>query len=508
MKKIFFTFIFVFLLQHSFAAQPQEKENLVIDKKSGVSVLKEQFEKVVDCPELTGRVVLPQEPGYNKARLVSNYYTSKNKFPSAVVYCQNTQDVQNAVKWAKCHKKTVRIRSGGHNHEAFSTGNDAIVIDVSEMKQVHVDKDKKMAIIQPGITGGELYSKLYDIGLTQVGGTCSDVGLSGLILTGGLGPLFRHYGLACDSLVAIEIVDAKGNIIEATKNNDYKDLFWASQGGGGGNFGVVTSMAIKVYPANQVTWFNIGWDWSQPVEKIITAWQDFFIKPDKKWFSHLDLWGKAFPTEKLKSQPIKILGVYYGSPEDARRELAPILAIGQPNDQTIELMDWNKAIKAFETATAVFLTDKPEYKSSGAFNMEKLPPEAIKLMAASLENSPYPLFNILIFTMGAVGQDIAPNATAFYYRNAKFLTQYSIQWLDEGDDKIQIREIDGVREKLLAYTKGDYLGNPDRNLKDYLTEYNGENVRRLRCIKRKYDPDNLFQHDQSVPPAPADWKCD
>lgn len=460
-----------------------------------------------DCPELTGRVILPHERGYNKARLVSNFYPSKDKYPAAIVYCQNEQDVQNAVKWARCHQKTIRVRSGGHNHEAFSTGNGVIVIDVSEMKQLHIDKTQNIVTLQPGTTGGELYRKLYEVGLTQVGGTCSNVGLSGLILSGGMGPLLRKHGLACDNLLALQMVEASGTIVTATADNEHKDLFWACQGGGAGNFGVVTSLTIKVYPAERVTWFNIGWDSHHLIDKIFAAWQNFFAEPDERWFSHLDIWAKPFPTQQLHQQPIKVLGVFWGSPEEARKELMPLLRLGHPKEQIIKLVDWDVAIKSFEEATAVFLTDKPEYKSTGAFAKQKLPPEAIAIITEALQKTSSPLFNVLLFSMGGKTQQIAPTATAYFYRDAPFFLSYSIQWLQQSEDEKQTHEVDALRERLLPYTMGDYIGNPDRNLKDYLTTYYGENVPRLRCIKRKYDPDNIFQYEQSIPPAPSDSDC-
>lgn len=463
--------------------------------------------KEKDCPKLTGRVIFPKGFDYDKARLVSNFYASKNAFPDVIVYCQNTQDVQNAVKWARCQHKPIRIRSGGHNHEGFSTGTDAIVIDVSEMKQLQVDKDKNIVTVQPGTTGGELYSTLFKEGLTQVGGTCADVGISGLVLTGGMGPLSRKYGLTCDNLIAFEMVNANGEIMQVTSDNEYKDLFWAACGGGGGNFGILTSLKMKVYPASKVTWFNIGWDWNQPVEKVISMWQNLFSNGDKKWFSHLDVWAKVFSTKELKKQPVKAIGVFYGTPEEAKRALAPLLNIGQPSEQTIELVDWNKAIKLFEDATSVFITNKPEYKSSGAFAEESLPPEAIKIVVDTLRHTTSPLLNFLLFSLGGAIQDKSPTDTAYFYRNAKFFVVYSTQWLEEKDDVKQVSELDTLRQRLLPYTQGDYTGNPDRNLKDYLTTYYGENVKRLRCVKRKYDPDNVFQFEQSIPPAHKEEDC-
>lgn len=452
-----------------------------------------------NCPELTGQVVWPKHEGYEKSRLVSNYYTSKNSRPDVIVYCESTRDVQNAVKWADCKNIPVRIRSGGHNHEAFSTGN-GLVIDVNRMKQVQVDIKKNTAKIQPGITGGELYSLLGKYNLTQAGGTCADVGISGLVLTGGMGPLLRKHGLTCDNLISIELVDAKGVIIQATKDNEHQDLFWACRGGGGGNFGVVTSIVMQVYPAKPATWFNIGWDWNQPVEKIIDAWQKAFADGDKKWFSHLDIWAKQFPAEKFHQLPIKVLGVYFGTPEEATKDLEPFLSIGKPN-KTIELLDWIQIIKSFEDATSVYLTDKPEYKSSGAYAMQPLPQEAIQIVLDTLKNTASPLLNVLLFSLGGACADIQPANSAYFYRKAVSFVVYSTQWLKESEDRASIAELDQLRTKLLPFTEGDYIGNPDRNLKDYLKVYYGDNVEKLRCVKQKYDPNNRFQFEQGIPPA-------
>lgn len=451
----------------------------------------------VECPELTGEVVWPTQKTYETARLVSNHYTSKDRHPDAIVYVKSTQDVQNAIKWALCKKLPVRIRSGGHNHEGFSTGK-GLVIDVSRMKKVEVDPRTHIATVQPGITGGELYSLLSKQGLTQVGGTCADVGISGLVLTGGMGPLLRKHGLTCDTLISLEMVNAQGEVIHVTKDNEHKDLFWACCGGGGGNFGVVTSLVLQLYPADKVTWFNIGWEWGQPFEEVIETWQRLFADGDKKWFSHIDIWAKEFPTDATKKMPLKVLGVYYGTPEEAKKDLEPFLKIGKPKEQIIELVDWKDSIKEFEDATAVFLTDKPEYKSTGAYAMRPLPKEAIQIIVDTLKSSRSPLLNVLLFSMGGASANVPPTASAYFYRKAVFFLDYSSQWLNPEQDKQHLAELDALRNRLLPYTVGDYIGNPDSSLKDYLHVYYGDNAERLKEIKRKYDPRNLFQFEQGL----------
>lgn len=447
---------------------------------------------------LTGRVIYREDPTYEKSRLVSNYYTSKNKYPEVIVYTQNAKDVQNAILWAVKNKKNIRIRSGGHHHEGYSTGNDTIIIDVSEMKDLILDKERNIATIQPGLNNFELYRELFKEGLTHVGGTCSDVGISGLVLSGGMGPLLRRIGLTCDTLISFEMVNSKGDLINVTKDNEHKDLFWATCGGGGGNFGVITSLQIKVFPAKEVTWFNIGWDWNDPIDQIIEEWQKFFSEENKNWFSHLDLWAKSFPKEMLKKEPVKVLGFYYGQPKDAERQLSSFLKIGNPKS-TIKLVTWKEAIKEIEDSTAVFLTDKPEYKSSGAFVMDEIPTHGLQTIYSSLKESESPLLNVLLFSMGGATSDISPTETAYFYRKAKFFINYSIQWLEESEDEKSKKELAILRKKMSSYTIGDYIGNPDPDLKNYLSEYYGENALRLQKIKQKYDPENIFNFEQSIP---------
>lgn len=449
-------------------------------------------------PKLTGTVIRKDNERYEKSRLVSNYYTSKDKFPKLIVYCQNTQDVQNAVLYARSHKIAIRVRSGGHHHEGYSTGTDALIIDVSEMKNLQINKKTRIATAQPGLTNLELYSNLFEHSLTHVGGTCSDVALSGLVLSGGMGPLVRRVGLSCDSLVAFDMVDANGKIIHATKDNKHKDLFWATQGGGGGNFGIIVSLDINVYPVSQVTWFNIGWDWDAPVAKIIESWQNFFERQEIKWFSHLDIWGKKFPAKKLHKKPIKALGFFWGTPEDARTQLAPLLTLGKPS-VILKQVNWSEAIRSIEESTAVFITDKPEYKSSGAFARKKLPAEAIAIMVKTLEHSPSQLLNVLLFSMGGAAAKVAPTATAYFYRDALFFINYTTQWLNSKEDQKHKTELKMLREKLMPYTVGDYIGNPDPDLNNYLRDYYGSNADKLIRIKQKYDPENIFKFEQSIP---------
>ena len=161
--------------------------------------------------KLTGRIVFPDDLRYENARM--NYNTRFSKYPRAIVFCQEIQDVINAVKWARENCVPIRARCGGHSYEAFSILNNGIVIDVSEMDKVFLEKMNMEATIEAGATLLPLYEFLWDKGVTIPGGTCPTVGIAGLTLGGGFGMLTRKMGMLCDSLIAVQMVNAKGGSI-------------------------------------------------------------------------------------------------------------------------------------------------------------------------------------------------------------------------------------------------------------------------------------------------------
>lgn len=184
---------------------------------------------------LTGRIVIPGNPSYNTARMEFNRRFSK--FPRVIVFCQRTQDVINAVKWARERDIRLRVRSGRHSYEGFSAVNGGIIIDVSEMNKVKVDRKNRVAIVQTGNPLARVYKKLWDKRVAIPAGTAPDVGVAGLTLGGGIGLLSRKYGLTCDNLKQVKMVVASGRYGAKTivaNRKKHSDLLWASRGGGEG----------------------------------------------------------------------------------------------------------------------------------------------------------------------------------------------------------------------------------------------------------------------------------
>lgn len=212
--------------------------------------------------KLTGRIVVPTDPDYDVARM--NLNLSIPKLPCIIVFCQNNKDVCNALKWARERHIPFRLRSGRHSYENFSLLNRGLIIDVSEMHRITVNTEKLTATIEAGANLGTVYKELWNYGVTIPAGTSASVGVVGLALGGGIGMLSRLFGLTCDQLMEVEMVQACGKfgakLIRANEQEN-SNLFWACRGGGGGNFGIVTSLTFRVHPIKNVSIFSITWEW-------------------------------------------------------------------------------------------------------------------------------------------------------------------------------------------------------------------------------------------------------
>ena len=223
-------------------------------------------------PELTGRIVVPEDPEYNAARMEFN--TFFNRFPLVIVFAQETKDVVNAVHWARYWNVPIRMRSGRHNYEGLSVVDAGIVIDVSDMNRVDVDHKRGITTVQTGQRDITLsLETLGSEGLVVPGGLCPTTGIAGFTLGGGQSSLSRPLGLMIDNLLELEMVDANGNLLLANANHN-ADLFWASRGGGGGNFGICTSFRFRTHRIDTVAYANISWDLSD-LEPVLRTWQNY-----------------------------------------------------------------------------------------------------------------------------------------------------------------------------------------------------------------------------------------
>lgn len=440
--------------------------------------------------KLTGRIVTPEDSDYEKARTNNNL--NNPKYPSVIVFCQETKDVVNALKWARENNEPFRIRSGRHSYENFSLLNKGLVIDVSDMNSILIDRSEMTAKIDAGANMGKVYRALWEHGVTIPGGTESSVGVVGLSLGGGIGMLSRPFGLTCDSLIEIELVVADGQegvrVIKANKQKN-NELFWASCGGGGGNFGIVTALTFKLHAIHDVSLFSITWGWDD-FEVAFDAWQKWAPYTDKRLTSQIEL--KTREIGEIVAQ-----GEFIGTAAELKKLLRPLRKTGSPTSIWIKEVPYIQAVEFFDVPSGNLPALR---KRSGSFIKRPFPYKAIQTMKDYLVNAPNLNTTIWQQALGGAISEIAPNRTAYYYRDALIAQEYNTSWENPNEEEPNIKWVENLRRALSPYTAGDYVNFPDLLIPDWPTAYYGHNFRRLREVKTKYDPLNVFQFPQSIPP--------
>ncbi|MDE2236349.1 MAG: FAD-binding protein, partial [Elusimicrobia bacterium] len=455
---------------------------------------------------LTGRVLLPGDPGWAAAWGVFNarFNVPANE-PGAVVFAQSDRDVVNAVDWARRHRVPLRLRGGRHSYEGYSIGAGALVIDVSELKQVSFDQKTGLATVGAGVSSGELQEKLWQKAATIPAATGPSVGIAGLALGGGFGITSRKWGMTADNLVDVELVTADGRLIHANAR-EHPDLFWALRGGGGGNFGVATRFTFRTHPIDAVGFALASWDWGD-FEKVVEAWQG--------WAPHAPDGMQTF----LRLSSDRKLTLFAQYTPDSKRELEhwqdllePLLKAAKPASLEAGVVPFiDVARRLGGVAESVNTSEGTQvFKSGSAFAKRPLDAEAVARLKRLIEESPQddgvqPNMVQLLAAGGAVAK-VPSDATAAFDRDALFVFQYDAYWGKPEEAERNIDWVRGLRRAFKPFTRGAYVNYQDSDLKNPLLEYYGKNLGRLIRVKRRYDPGNLFRFPQSIPlepPSPA-----
>jgi FAD/FMN-containing dehydrogenase len=445
--------------------------------------------------ELTGEVVRPGDSGYETARAGWNQLYSHR--PKAVVFCADTQNVVDALTWARRNDVPVRVRSGGHCLEGWSTVDDGLVIDVSRIKSAEIDAASKTATVGAGLNQLEAVTALAEAGFAAPTGVEGTVGLAGATLGGGFGLLTRNYGMASDNLVAAQIVVASGSAgakaITADGENN-ADLLWALRGAGNGNFGIVTSLTYAIHPLTQTIHVTATWPGLADLSGVFEVWQRCAPVADNRLTSQLEIYRDKFLLFAVLAE---------GSESEALRMLAPILAVGKPQVVAKDA-SWLNTYASFQIPTQ----DEPaNWKFLSQFIYEPFPPEAVRAVQSFMAKAPTANCNYFTNAFGgAVTRTEPPGGSAFAHRDALFYAEPGAGWGTRGGvsasadpltDECQ-SWITEFGEALQPYVNGAYVNVPNAGMPDWATAYWGPNVDRLRAVKAKYDPENVFSYDQSI----------
>lgn len=445
---------------------------------------------------LTGKVVCPDDAEYSASCAGFNLlYTNR---PAAIVFAKETTDVVNALTWAREHDVPVRARSGRHCLEGWSTVDDGLVIDVSHLKSAVIDAGRRTATVGAGLTQSEAVAALGRAGFAAPTGTEGSVGLVGATLGGGFGLLTRAFGMACDNLIAAEIVVASedGTNVFIADETHHPDLLWALRGAGNGNFGVVTSMTYSIHPLAQVIYVVARWPGLDDLPGVFEAWQQCAPFLDHRLTSQLE----------IRRDEISMVSVLTsGSEAEALEMLAPILAVGTPRLEATA-GTWADTFAGFQ----IPLDEEPaNWKFLSQFMTDPFPPEAVQLVGAYMSKAPTAACNYFTNALLGAAATEPRGGAAYAHRDALFYAEPGAGWGIRGapaaGDPLTdacLRWITEFGEALRPFMNGAYTNVPNAGMPDWEHAYWGMNVDRLRAVKAKYDPENIFQFEQSISPSP------
>ena len=440
--------------------------------------------------EFRGELLAPDAPGYDAARHIWNAMIDRR--PAAIARCSCVEDVVAAVRFAARAGLHPAIRGGGHNAAGLAMVDDDLVIDVSQMKQITVDPVARTAVAQAGLTWGEFDSATQAHGLATTGGLISTTGIAGLTLGGGVGWLMGRCGLTCDNTLAYDIVTADGEQLTASDAAN-QDLFWALKGGGG-NFGVVTSITYRLHPVSTVISGMILHPLSRARE-VLRAYRDFVTAgpPDE-----LIVYAAAI-TGPDGTPLLAIIPAYTGADlDEGERVLAPLRAFGPPVADMVQRIPY-VAMQSMIDAACPYGTLRSYWKSNF---LRALPDEAIDTFARYAEQCPSPrTFALLEHCHGAVAR-VPAETTAFPTRQHAFDFVVISLWEDAKADSAQTTWTRAFYEAMQPWSASVvYVNTLSEDDAERVVEAYGARYQRLAEVKAKYDPDNRFRRNQNIPPA-------
>jgi FAD/FMN-containing dehydrogenase len=435
-----------------------------------------------------GQVVVGGEPGYDEARRVWNGNVDRR--PALVVRCQGPADVQQAVNFARALGLLVSVRGGGHSAPGYGTNDGGVVIDLSPMKGIRVDPDARTVTAQGGVLWRELDHETQAFGLATTGGTVSNTGITGLTLGGGLGWLMGKHGLTIDNLLSADVVTADGEFRKASAK-DNPDLFWALRGGGG-NFGVVTSLEYRLHPVTQVLGGLVIYPLDQ-ARDVLRFYRDFSagLPDEAEAYAALLTAPQGMPVAAL------ILG-YNGPIAEGEQVLAPARRFGKPVADVVGAMPYAARQRLLDEPNA---THGLQRYWRSAFT-EQISDGLIDVMIKGASSFSSPLSALLFFNVHGAATRVAPTATAFAPRRPQWDFDAIGQWTEGAESPSHIAWVRALWSELEPHLKGsayvNHLAADDRPEK--VRESFGENYGRLRALKATYDPKNLFRVNANIAP--------
>jgi FAD/FMN-containing dehydrogenase len=436
---------------------------------------------------MRGQLLLATDAGYEQARLAWN--GSFKRKPALIARCVGASDVIKAVNFGRAHSLLVSVRGGGHSISGQSVCEGGLMIDLAQINSVRVDPVARRARVDGGALLGSLDREAQAFGLATTAGTVSHTGVGGLTLGGGFGRLGRKFSMACDNVRAYDIVTADGKLLRVSAEEN-ADLNWGLRGGGG-NFGVVTSFEFELYPVNPVL---LGGVLVYPVEQakdVLNFFDGYYEQaPDELYVD------TTLVTDPEGHKVLVLDATYCGDIADGERVLKPLREFRKPIVDAIAPIPY---VKQQSSVDDVFAYGQHYYVKAGF--VRRLPPELVEAMIETFMSSTLPITPVLTAPQGGAISRVAPDATAYPYRDARHNLLIAAKWPDSSGDEAHLTWARAAWKNLEPFTRGFYVNDNNADITDRkVLENYGLNYPRLSKLKAKYDPTNLFRLNANIKP--------
>lgn len=435
------------------------------------------------------------DTGYDEARAVFNGMI--DRYPAVIAQCGSPRDVASALALARREGLDVAVRAGGHSVAGMSVNDGGMVIDVRPMKDITVDPEGQTATAGAGVTWAEFDAATQQHGLATTGGRVSSTGIAGFTLGGGSGWAERKFGLACDNLISVDLVTADGQQLTASET-EHPDLFWALHGGGG-NFGVATTLKYRLHPLGPTVLAGLAlWPGGEGLE-VARAYRDLAADAPCELGSGLVfLTGppEEFVPASLQGQTVAGLAVLWaGDPDEGQDAVKPFLDL-QPAANVIGPMPY--------TAFQQMIDDPPGMRNYWSADYhDELDDDALDVFVRYGHERRSPLTQQIVLPWGGAVATQGGSGTPLSNRSVRWITHPFAVWEDEADDDTNIAWAQAFRRDIAKYTNGgvylNFIGNEGQER--VRAAYGAANYERLAGIKATYDPDNVFRGNQNILPA-------
>jgi FAD/FMN-containing dehydrogenase len=444
-----------------------------------------------------GQLLLPGDAGFDEARSIWNAMIDRH--PAMILRCAGVADVRRGVAFARDNDLPLAVRGGGHNIAGTALCDDGLVIDLSPMKSVQIDPAARRAYVEPGATLGDFDHEAQAFGLATPLGINSTTGVAGLTLGGGFGWLSRRYGMTVDNLISADVVTADGELLHASADS-HADLFWAIRGGGG-NFGVVTRFEFALHPVGLLVYGGLV---VLPLDQAKSALLQYRTAAEQMP-EELSVWPVVrlapplpFLPPEAHGKPVIVFAMCYSGPvENGPSVVEVVRGFGTPVGEHLGPMPYAMWQQAFDPLLAPGARNY--WKSH---NLDKISDGLIDALLDAIGTLPSPQCEIFLGQIGAQTCRVPVDATAYSSRDTQYAMNVHGRWDDASDDERCIAWARAFFAAAAPFALGSvYVNFMTQEEGGRVADAYGPNYERLIAVKQRYDPHNLFRHNQNIRPA-------